>query len=111
MTSNFDGQRFQQEADKYAAYLETPEGRLRVDLALANLEEALPKTAQSLHALDLGGGTGALAVRLARLGVHVTLLEPSPPMLDLAKRAALAAGVADRIAFKDGDASQLAAGF
>jgi len=81
---------------------------LRVDLALANLEEALPKTAQSLHALDLGGGTGALAVRLARLGVQVTLLDASPPMLDLAKRAALEAGVAERIALKDGDASQVA---
>jgi S-adenosylmethionine-dependent methyltransferase len=109
MTSNSDGERFQREAEKYAAYLETPEGRLRVDLALANLEEVLPKTAQPLHALDLGGGTGALAVRLARLGVHVTLLDPSLPMLDLAKPAAQEAGVAERIALKHGDASELAA--
>jgi S-adenosylmethionine-dependent methyltransferase len=108
MTSNSDAQRFQQEAEKYAAYLESPEGRLRVDLAFANLEEVLPKTAQTLHALDLGGGTGALALRLARLGVHVTLMDASFPMLELANRAAQKAGVTDRIALKHGDAAQLA---
>ena len=108
MTSNSDAQRFQREAEKYAAYLETPEGRLRVDLAFANLEEALPKTLRSLQALDLGGGTGALALRLARIGVHVTLVDASFPMLELAKRAAQEAGVTDRIALKHGDAAQLA---
>ena len=108
MTSNSDAERFQRGAEKYAAYLETPEGRLRVDLAFANLREALPKTTQTLHALDLGGGTGALAVRVARLGIHVTLLDASLPMLDLAKRAAQEAGVADRIALKHGDAARLA---
>jgi S-adenosylmethionine-dependent methyltransferase len=107
MTSNSDAQRFQREAEKYAAYLETPEGRLRVDLAFANLKEVLPKTAQTLHALDLGGGTGALALRLARLGVHVTLVDASFPMLELAKRAAQEAGVTDRIELKHGDAAQL----
>src|SRR5215831_18917093 len=111
MTNNSDAQRFQREAEKYAAYLETPEGRLRVDLAFANLEEVLPKTAQPLRALDLGGGTGALAVRLARLGVHVTLLDASQPMLDLAMRAAQKAGVGERIALEHGYASQLAALF
>jgi len=67
--------RFQDDADKYATYLETPEGRLRLDLAFANVQELLPQATRSLHALDLGGGTGALAVRLARLGFHVTLLD------------------------------------
>jgi hypothetical protein len=28
--------RFQSDAEKYAAYLQTPEGRLRLDLAFAN---------------------------------------------------------------------------
>ena len=63
---------------------------------------------QSLRALDLGCGTGATAVRLARLGLHVTLLDSSLPMLDFAKRAAQEAGVADRIGLKHGDAAQLA---
>src|SRR5262249_45751419 len=57
-------------AERYAAYLATPAGRLRCDVAFANLEEFLPRTATGrLHALDLGGGTGEMAIRLARLGV------------------------------------------
>jgi S-adenosylmethionine-dependent methyltransferase len=110
-TVNADSKRFQSGADKYAAYLDTPEGRLRLDLAFANLQGFLPKATQSLRALDLGGGTGAAAVRLARLGLHVTLLDSSLPMLDFAESAAREAGVAERIALKHGDAAQLASLF
>ena len=53
------------------------------------------------------GGTGAIAVRLARVGVQVTLLDASEPMLDLAQRAAQEAGVTEQIALKTGDAAQL----
>ena len=74
-------------ADKYAAYLETPEGRLRLDLAFANLQDFLPQPVGSLLALDIGSGPGAIGVRLARLGLPVTLLDVSLPMLDFAKRA------------------------
>jgi S-adenosylmethionine-dependent methyltransferase len=111
MTAAADYERFRSGADKYAAYLETPEGRLRLDLAFANLQEFLPQNTRSLYALDLGAGTGATAVRLAQLGLHVTLLDPSPPMLDFAKRAAQEAGVTERLALKHGDASQLASLF
>ena len=107
MTTNSDAERFQSGAAQYAAYLETPEGRLRVDLALANLQEFLPQDTRSLRALDLGGGTGALTVRLARLGVHVTLLDSSRAMLDIAKRAAIDAGVSDQVMVKHGDAAEL----
>jgi S-adenosylmethionine-dependent methyltransferase len=107
-TANHDLERFRTGAAKYAAYLETPEGRLRIDLAFANLQEFLPQATRSLRALDLGCGTGAIGVRLARLGLHVTLLDPSLPMLDFAERAAREAGVTERIALEHGDASQLA---
>jgi S-adenosylmethionine-dependent methyltransferase len=105
-----DSEHFQSGADKYAAYLETPEGRLRSDLAFANLQDLLPlpQTSRSLRALDVGCGTGAAAVRLARLGIHITLLDSSPAMLDIAKRAARKAGVNGRIALKQGDAAQVA---
>jgi S-adenosylmethionine-dependent methyltransferase len=109
MTANADSERFQSGANKYAGYLETPEGRLRSDLTFADLEDFLPLQAKnSLRALDLGCGTGATAVRLARLGIHVTLLDCSPAMLDIAQRAARAAGISERVVLKDGDAAQLA---
>lgn len=95
-------------ADKYAAYLKTPEGRLRLDLAFANLQDFLPRSVGPLRALDLGAGTGAIAVRLGQLGFHVTLLDVSLPMLDFAKHAAQEAGLTDQITLKHGDAGQLA---
>lgn len=99
--------RFQSDAGKYAAYLQTPEGRLRLDLAFANVQELLPTPAggNPLSALDLGCGTGATAVRLARQGFHVTLLDRSQAMLDIAQRAALEAGIGGQITVKNGDAS------
>jgi S-adenosylmethionine-dependent methyltransferase len=108
MTAKADSERFQSGANQYAAYLETPEGRLRSDLAFANLQDFLPLQAKpSLCALDLGCGTGATAVRLARLGIRVTLLDSSPAMLDIAKRTAQEAGVRDKVVLQCGDATRL----
>jgi len=103
-------ERFQNGAQDYVAYLETPEGRLRSDLAFANLEDFLPRSQaeKSLCALDLGCGTGTTAVPLARLGIHVTLLDSSPAMLDIANRAAREAGVTDKVVLQHGNATQLA---
>jgi S-adenosylmethionine-dependent methyltransferase len=109
MTAKADSERFQSGANQYAVYLQTPEGRLRSDLAFANLQDFLPRQAKpSLCALDLGCGTGMTAVRLARLSIHVTLLDSSPAMLDVAKRAAQEAGVTDKVVLRQGDATQLA---
>jgi S-adenosylmethionine-dependent methyltransferase len=109
MTAKSDSEGFQSGANKYADYVETPEGRLRSDLAFANLQHFLPQQAKpSLCALDLGCGTGVTAVRLARLGIHVTLLDSSPAMLDIAKRTAQEAGVMDKVVLRHGDATQLA---
>lgn len=110
MIAKADSDRFQSGADKYADYLETTEGRLRCDLAFANLQDflVLPQSGRSLRGLDLGSGTGATAVRLARLGIHMTLLDSSSAMLDIAKRAAREAGVDGRIALNQGDAAQVA---
>jgi S-adenosylmethionine-dependent methyltransferase len=110
VTANADNERFQREADKYSAYLETPEGRLRLDLPFANLQEFLPmpQSKSSLRALDIGCGTGANGLRLARLGFQVTLLDSSPAMLDIAQRTAQQAGFAEKIEIKHVDASALA---
>jgi S-adenosylmethionine-dependent methyltransferase len=104
---------FWSDAGKYAAYLATPEGRLRLDLAFANLQEFLPvrQNNNSLCVLDLGGGTGAAAVRLARFGFRVTMLDSSMAMLDLAKRAGLEEGVGEQFTIKHGDAGKLSSLF
>jgi S-adenosylmethionine-dependent methyltransferase len=109
MTAKADSERFRSGANQYAVYLETPEGRLRTDLAFANLEDFLPRSQskKSLCALDVGCGTGVAAIRLARLGMHVTLLDSSPAMLDIAKRAAREAVVTDKVVLQRGDATQL----
>ncbi len=99
------GAGFHEEADKYAAYLETVEGRLRLDLTVAALEEFLPllPPTKGLRALDLGGGTGAAAVKLARRGVQVMLLDSSLAMLKIAGRTALRAGISDKVVLQHGD--------
>jgi S-adenosylmethionine-dependent methyltransferase len=52
-----------------------------------------------------------MGVRLARLGHHVTMLDASQPMLDLAESAAREAGVLDKVALKCGNAAELASLF
>jgi S-adenosylmethionine-dependent methyltransferase len=108
-TTMTESERFQSGVERYAAYLATPEGRLRTDLAFANLQNFLSRSQgqKSLFALDVGGGTGTTAVRLARLGMHVTLLDSSPAMLDTARRTAREAGVAEKIVLQHGDALRL----
>ena len=101
--------RFESDASRYAAYLATPEGRLRGDLTFTNLQDFLPTSrgTEPRHALDLGCGTGATSARLARLGIHVTLLDSSSAMLDLAVRTMAEAGVSNNITVKPGDATQV----
>ena len=64
VTTKTESNHFQSDAGKYAAYLETAEGRLRLDLTFASLQEFLGPARYSLRVLDLGSGTGAMAVRL-----------------------------------------------
>jgi S-adenosylmethionine-dependent methyltransferase len=105
--ANPDDERFQNGASKYATYLETPEGRLRLELAFANVQEFLPPATRPLHALDIGCGTGALGVRLAQIGIYATLLDSSSTMLDFAHHAVRDARVTDRVTLTQGDANQL----
>jgi S-adenosylmethionine-dependent methyltransferase len=97
--------------EKYAAFLETFEGRLRFDLTLANVQEFLPQASSAVSVLDVGCGTGAMGISLAKLGYDVTLLDSSQPMLEFAKAAAQKAGVDEKLTLKHGDAGDLARSF
>ena len=48
-----------------------------------------------LEVVDLGGGTGGLAVRIAELGHHVVVVDPSPDALASLERRAADAGMVD----------------
>ena len=61
-----------------------------------------------LRVLDLGGGTGGLAVPLAELGHDITVVDPSPDALAALERRAAESGVAEHIAARQGDADSLA---
>jgi S-adenosylmethionine-dependent methyltransferase len=101
-----DTSRFQ-DAKKYAAYLKTPAGRLRSELACENVHCFLPRNASKRRALDVGGGTGFASVQLARMGYEVVLLDGSEEMLRIARQQAEAGQVAARISFSHADAGQL----
>jgi len=53
--------------------------------------------------LDIGGGTGGLAVHVAGLGHDVTVVDPSPDALAALARRAADDGVADRVSAVQGD--------
>ena len=116
-------ERFESGAPAYAAYLETHEGRLRLDIAWENFlsvineadeaDEAQTKTDEpgqraetSRRALDLGGGTGALGLRFAALGWQVALVDQSETMLSIAADAARAQGLSERVTFHQATAER-----
>lgn len=107
-------ERFETGAPAYAAYLQSVEGRLRLDIAWDNFLSLIDETQRAQtklaaqpargeqserQALDLGGGTGAIGLRFAALGWRVTVVDPSATMLALAADAARIAGFAERVTF------------
>jgi SAM-dependent methyltransferase len=59
--------------------------------------------------LDIGGGTGGFAVRVAELGHRVQVVDPSPDALAALDRRAHESGVSDRVTGRQGDLSDLLA--
>lgn len=53
--------------------------------------------------LDIGGGTGGFAVRVAELGHQVTVVDPSPDALAILDRRSEETGVAERVVGIQGD--------
>jgi ubiquinone/menaquinone biosynthesis C-methylase UbiE len=86
---------FDERADWFDQHYTTTRGRVRAALVLERLAGTLPPPPASV--LDVGGGSGAIAVPLATDGYGVTVLDPSTAMLDLAGRHATDAGVELRL--------------
>lgn len=63
---------------------------------------------RALDVLDLGGGTGGDAVRVARLGHRVTVVDPSPDALASLHRRAVEAGLDQAVTAVLGDTGDLA---
>ena len=91
---SFDGIANQFESDIYGS----TKGAVRVAVLWSVLNEDVPALAdQPMRILDAGGGSGHMAVRLARLGHSVILCDVSEEMLAKAAARAAEAGVADAI--------------
>ena len=61
-----------------------------------------------VRVLDVGGGTGGFAVRVAELGHRVTVVDPSPDALAILDRRSAETGVADRVTGIQGDLATVA---
>jgi S-adenosylmethionine-dependent methyltransferase len=68
---------------------------------------ALLEGAGEQQVLDIGGGTGGFAVRVAALGNRITVIDPSPDALAALARRADEEGVADRVTGLQGDLGTL----
>ncbi|HET6748846.1 MAG TPA: methyltransferase domain-containing protein [Actinomycetes bacterium] len=84
-------------------------GRVRFELLLGQVLAALP--AAPARVVDAGGGTGQLAVALARRGYQVTVVDTSAAMLATCTQRAAGEGaeVGARLATVQGDAADLPA--
>jgi ubiquinone/menaquinone biosynthesis C-methylase UbiE len=71
--------------------------------ALGTVPAATPRAV-----LDIGGGTGGFAVRVAELGHQVTVIDPNPDALAILALRAEESGVADRVTALQGDLAGLA---
>lgn len=82
----------------------------RTAVVWAALQEALAAAASSgatATVIDIGGGTGGFAVRVAELGHRVTVIDPSPDALAALGRRADESGVAGLVSAEQGDLGNL----
>lgn len=80
-----------------------------LDLLDQQLDDLALGDARPLDVVDLGGGTGGVASRLAARGHRVTVVDPSPDALASLERRTAEAGQVGRIVGRQGDAADLPA--
>jgi S-adenosylmethionine-dependent methyltransferase len=69
--------------------------------------DAAERPHDAASVVDIGGGTGGFAVRVAELGHRVTVIDPSPDALATLARRAEESGVADLVTGRQGDLASL----
>ena len=74
---------------------------------LASVPEGSSGGGGAVSVIDIGGGTGGFAVRVAKLGHQVTVIDPSPDALAALGRRADESGVADLVTGQQGDLASL----
>lgn len=82
------------------AYFRSPKDTLEAAQA-AKLTHIVAKLQlkPGMRVVEIGGGWGSLAIRMAEAGAHVTSLNVSPEQVAIARDRVAAAGVADRVDF------------
>ncbi|HEY7092786.1 MAG TPA: peptide chain release factor N(5)-glutamine methyltransferase [Ktedonobacterales bacterium] len=88
------------------ALIPRPETELLVEAALVDLRARLGNHAQTASVADIGTGSGAIALSLARLeprAAPIYALDISTDALDLARENARRLGVAERVTFLQSD--------
>ncbi|MFB7590698.1 class I SAM-dependent methyltransferase [Streptomyces sp. NPDC056169] len=109
-----DPEKFDTAMAAWQEWQEAPWGRIRYTVAEANLLRHLdgpdvPEGGRPLRVLDLAGGDGGDALRLAARGHRVTLVDYAPAMLAAAAERAAAAGVSARMTCVRADVTALPA--
>ncbi|MFK8250764.1 class I SAM-dependent methyltransferase [Ancylobacter terrae] len=94
------------------AYFPTPESSLEEaqEAKLRHIAAKL-KLQPGMTVAEIGSGWGALAIHLAKLGVHVTAINVATEQLAESKKRAEAAGVLERITFFERDYRELTGTF
>jgi release factor glutamine methyltransferase len=84
-------------------FIPRPETETLVEQVMMTCNQRKPNESTSI--LEVGTGSGNIAVALVKLlrGVHVTTIDRSSEALDVARANAAAHGVAEKIAFVEGD--------
>jgi S-adenosylmethionine-dependent methyltransferase len=88
---------FDEHLSEWRAWQAAPWGRLRYAIAAHVLDLHLRERGEGQRILDVGGGDGTEAVRLAAQGHRVTVVDYSERMLELARQTAQDAGVAGNL--------------
>jgi S-adenosylmethionine-dependent methyltransferase len=107
---------FETGAEDWARYNQEPLGTIRHEVTWRNLAPYLPapnEDEDGPRVLDVGGGSGEMALRLAQRGYRVWLVDYAAAMLDQARHAAqgLPADARGRLAYRQLSADEASEAF